>query len=255
MARLCLALFATFAMAACAIAVGAERAPTSRASVRRVVVKSASPAPGELSTAPATAAHRTARKRRAAAQRVIRVGPSVAFAKVRGVPLFHPSDRVERVGFHQASDVASVNMTPMKSAVRGKRLPSRYRPTSRHTAVDIVVDPRSKLRAPVSGVVKKTGRYRLYCKHPDAFVVISPDGHPDLEVKILHITGVRVRPGDRVEAGKTPLAWRATKFSFGSQIDAFTAKPAWPHVHMEVTKLAVPSAVPVPGVSKLAFGC
>ncbi len=239
MARLSLALFAVMAMAACGIAVGSEGASTSRASMRRVV------------RGPA----KTAQQGRAAAERTVRVKGSVAFAKVKGVPLLHPSDRVERVGFHQASDVANVNMTPVGSAVRGKLLPSRHRPTSRHTAADIVVDPRSKLRAPVSGIVKRAGRYRLYCRHPDAFVVISPDGHPELEVKILHITGVRVRPGDRVEAGKTPLAWRATRFPFGSQIDAFTAKPAWPHVHLEVTRLAVPSAEPVLGRSKLAFGC
>jgi hypothetical protein len=84
--------------------------------------------------------------------------------------------------------------------------------------------------------------------------VISPDGHPELEVKVLHITGLRVRPGDRVVAGKTKLAQHATRFPFSSEVDAFTARPAWPHVHIEVTKLAVPSAAPQPGKS-LTFGC
>jgi hypothetical protein len=185
---------------------------------------------------------------------VLLVGPTVPFAKVAGVPLFHPTDRVERVGFHQASDVRNVDMTPVGTAVRGKVLPTRHRPTPAHSAVDIVVDPRSKLHAPVSGIVKRAGKYSLYCKTPDAFVVISPDGHPELEIKMLHITGLRVRSGDRVVAGKTPIAWHATKLPFGSQVDAFTARPAWPHVHMEVTRLEVPSATPVLGPSTLAFG-
>jgi murein DD-endopeptidase MepM/ murein hydrolase activator NlpD len=175
------------------------------------------------------------------------------FARVGGVALVLPAERVERVAFHQASDIASLNLTPAGAAVRPKVLPSRHRPTSRHTAVDIVVDPRSEIRAPVTGIVKRAGEYSLYCKYQDAFAVISPDGHPELEVKMLHISGRRVRAGDRVVAGVTLLAKRSTKFAFGSQVDAFTAAPAWPHVHMEVTRLDVPSATPVTGPSTLAF--
>jgi hypothetical protein len=73
-------------------------------------------------------------------------------------------------------------------------------------------------------------------------------------VKLLHISGVGVRAGDRVAAGKTTIAQHATPLPFGSQIDAFTEDPAWPHVHMEVTQLEVPDAKPTPGKS-LTIGC
>jgi hypothetical protein len=178
---------------------------------------------------------------------------SGVFARVGGVPLVYPAARVERVGFHQASDVHSVNLTPAV-APRSALLPSRGRGTARHTAADIVVDPRSEIRAPVSGIVTRAGDYRLYCKYSDAFVVISPVGHPELQVKILHISGRRVHAGDRVVAGRTVIATRPTLFPFRSQIDSFTRSPRWPHVHVEATRLAVPSAVPVRGPNTLAFG-
>ncbi len=180
---------------------------------------------------------------------------STVFAQVRGVRLVHPAVRVELVGFHQASDVNSVGLVAAPTAVRPKVMASRHRPTASRSAADIVVHPQSEIRAPVSGIVKRAGNYKLYCKTPDSFAVISPDGHPELEVKLLHISGLRVRPGDRVLAGRTLLARRPTKLPFGSQVDAFSsARPAWPHVHMEVTRLAEPSATPVAGPSTLAFG-
>jgi hypothetical protein len=180
---------------------------------------------------------------------------SAVFARVGGVPLVHPAARVERIGFHQASDVNSLGLTPATTAVRARVLPSRHRPTPSHSAADIVVHPQSEIFAPVSGIVKRAGNYRLYCKTPDSFAVISPAGHPELEIKLLHISGLRVRPGDRVVAGKTLLAKRPTKLPFGSQVDAYSShRPAWPHVHMEATRLTEPSATPVAGPSTLAFG-
>jgi len=233
MARFSLALFSAVVVAACGTALGIERAAVTRASTTRVPKAAATSEP-----VPPRAVAR----------------PPTPFATVDGVALVHPADRVERVGFHQASDVATLDLEVLGSAIRPKVLPSRSRPTSARSAVDIVVDPRSEIRAPVSGIVKRAGGYRLYCKYPDGFVVISPDGHPELEVKALHISGVRVRPGDRVVAGKTLLAKHATRFPFRSQVDAFTADPAWPHVHMEVTQLDVPDARPQFGKS-LTLGC
>ena len=210
------------------------------------VLRSSSPAPTRAPAAASPTPAPTSSPARSTARE-----PSRAFARVGGVALLLPAQRVEMVGFHQASDVNSLNMTPAAGTVR---LPSRHRPTSRHTAADIVVHQQSEIYAPVSGVVKRAGDYQLYCKSPDAFVVISPDGHPELEVKMLHISGRRVHPGDRVVAGKTLIAKRPTKLPFASQVDAFTG-PQWPHVHMEVTRLDVPSATPVVGplATGLAF--
>jgi murein DD-endopeptidase MepM/ murein hydrolase activator NlpD len=248
MVRLGLALFAVAAVA-CGVASGSDGASTSRV-VTELATSAAAATPSP--TPEVTPAPRRPKPKPAVA--IAASDPrDVPFARVSGVALVHPSEEVVRVGFHQSSDLANRNMTPARTAARGVTLPSRGRATSRHTAADIAVQPRADIYAPVTGVVKRAGDYRLYCKYQDAFVIISPDGHPELEVKILHISGRRVRAGDRVVAGETRIASRPTKFPFSSQIDAFTSVP-FPHVHIEVTKLAVPSAVPQPNAG-LKFGC
>jgi hypothetical protein len=119
-------------------------------------------------------------------------------------------------------------------------LESRQRDTPARTAADIVVDPEVEIRSPVTGTVKRAGSYTLYCDHRDDFVVIEPDDHPGWEVKVLHMTGVQVRPGHRVVAGETVLAPRPHKLPFDSQVDETTAPPPWPHVHIEVVDPAIP---------------
>lgn len=157
------------------------------------------------------------------------------FASVGGVTLTHPSSRVERVGFHQSNNDGARQLTALPTAVAPTMLEDRERDTGGAGAADVVVDPDIEIRAPVTGRVKRAGRYVLYCRHSDDYVVIEPDDHPGWEVKILHIDGVQVRAGDRVVAGRTVLAPRATKLPFASQVDEVrTADPPWPHVHIEV---------------------
>ena len=106
----------------------------------------------------------------------------------------------------------------------------------------------TEIRSPVTGRVKRAGRYVLYCKHSDDYVVIEPDDRPGWEVKVLHIDGVRVRAGNRVVAGQTVLAPRATQLPFESQVDKVrTADPAWPHVHIEVVDPTIPDRPTGPG--------
>ena len=157
------------------------------------------------------------------------------FASVGGVTLTHPSSRVERVAFHQSNHDGARQLTALPSAVRPTMLEDRERDTGGAGAADVVVDPGWEIRAPVTGRVKRAGRYVLYCKYTDDYVVIAPDDQPGWEVKVLHIAGVQVRAGDRVVAGRTVLAPRATQLPFESQVDEVrTADPAWPHVHIEV---------------------
>lgn len=157
------------------------------------------------------------------------------FASVGGVTLTHPSRRVERVAFHQANHDGARQLTALGTAAAPITMDSRDRETESNTAADIVLDPTSEIRSPVTGTVKRSGTYVLYCKYSDDYVVVEPDGHPGWEVKILHIDGVRVRAGTRVVAGQTVLAPRATPLPFKSQVDEFsTAEPVWPHVHIEV---------------------
>ena len=169
------------------------------------------------------------------------------FATVGPLTLTHPSSRVERVAFHQSNHDGARQLTALPSAVVPLTLEDRERDTGGQGAVDIVVDPATEIRSPVTGRVKRAGTYVLYCKHSDDYVVIEPDDHPGWEVKILHIDGVQVRPGNRVVAGRTVLAPRPTQLPFESQVDEVrTTDPAWPHVHIEVVDPAIPDR-PGPG--------
>ena len=169
------------------------------------------------------------------------------FATTGPLTLLHPSARVERIGFHQANHEGARQLDPTPGAVAPATLEVRDRLTPDRTAADVVVDPALEIRSPVSGRVKRAGTYVLYCRHSDDYLAIEPDGAPGWEVKILHISGVQVRPGARVTAGVTVIAPGPTQLPFQSQVDELrTVEPAWPHVHIEVVDLSIPDR-PNPG--------
>ncbi len=166
------------------------------------------------------------------------------FAEVGGVTLFHPAAVVERVGFHESNHEGARQMSVAPTAVAPVTLSSRERGTGGRTAADIVVDPATEIRSPVTGTVRRAGTYVLYCDHSDDFLVVAPDTNPAWEVKLLHISGVRVRPGDRVVAAETVVAPRPTQLPFKSQVDRRSpVKPAWPHVHVEIDDPSIPNVV------------
>lgn len=138
---------------------------------------------------------------------------------VEGITLLHPAARVERVGFHESNHEGAKALAALPTAASPTRLEARERGTALDTAADVVVDPAAEIRAPVTGRVKRAGTYVLYCKHSDDYLVIAPDDRPDWEVKLLHIDGVLVRAGDRVVAGVTVIAPRATQRPFESKVD------------------------------------
>jgi hypothetical protein len=169
------------------------------------------------------------------------------FATTSGLTLVHPADAVERVAFHESNHDGARPMTFAETAVNPTVLESRERDTPAQTAVDIVVAPDGVVRAPVTGTIKRGGGYTLYCKYTDSFLVIRPDAAPELEVKLLHISGLAVRRGEHVTAGETVVAAHATQLPFTSQVDDLaTAPPAWPHVHVEVVDPSVKDR-PTPG--------
>lgn len=201
--------------------------------------------PSPSPPAPLTAADRSQRTRLVAeAER--RQIPAVAtpgwgpFATVGNVTLVHLAARIARIGFHESNHDGARQLTPSPGASNALTLPTRERGTGSRTAADVVVAPDEEIRSPVTGTVLRAGTYVLYCEHPDDYAVIEPDGHPGWEVKILHISGVRVAPGDRVIAGTTSLAPRSTPLPFRSQVDDHTAEPSWPHVHIEVVDPSIP---------------
>lgn len=169
------------------------------------------------------------------------------FASIAGVLLVHPAAAVERVGFHQSNHEGARQLDVASTAVAPTTLETRGRLSGERSAADLVVDPDAEIRSPVTGRVKRAGSYVLYCKYTDDYLVVAPDGQPSWEVKLLHITGLRVKAGDRVVAGETPVAAHATQLPFESQVDEVAGvAPAWPHVHIEVVDPSIRNR-PSPG--------
>lgn len=162
------------------------------------------------------------------------------FGTVGDIELRQPSAAVELIGFHQSNHDGAQAITSSDEASPSFVMDSRNRDTNRSGAADIAAHPLVEVRAPVTGTVVRAGGYVLYCRYADDYVVIEPDGHPGIEVKVLHILGLHVVTGDRVTAGETVLADHPNQLPFRSQIDAFTGDPAWPHVHIEVVDTSIP---------------
>jgi len=169
------------------------------------------------------------------------------FATAGGVVLRHPAARVERIGFHESTVDGAQQLEPLPTSAPTLVLEGRARDTTARGAADVMVDPDAEIRAPVTGTVRHAGTYVLYCKYSDDFLVIEPDDHPGWEVKVLHIDGVRVQPGARVQAGITVVAPRATRLPFQSQVEEGSYRPAWPHVHIEIDDPNVPDRPTGPG--------
>src|SRR3954469_8071495 len=172
--------------------------------------------------------------------RVVREQDGIPFGVAVDVTMHYPSRRVERIGFHQSNDEGARHIEPLDTGIPSTTLDSRGRLSDPNSSADVVVDPASDIRSPVSGTVISTGEYNLYCDLYDDFINIEPDDHPGWKVRIIHITGLNVATGDRVEAGVTVIAPGARILPFVSDVDELrTVDPAWPHVHMEVVDPSV----------------
>ncbi len=183
----------------------------------------------------------------AAPQRPVTQQNYTPFATAGGVVLRHPANRVERIGFHESTLDGAQQLESLPTSAPTLVLEARDRDTVARGAADVMVDPDAEIRAPVTGTVRYSGTYVLYCKYSDDFLVIEPDSHPGWEVKMLHIDGVKVRPGNRVEAGVTVVAPHATRLPFESQVEETSFRPAWPHVHVEIDDPNVPDRPTGPG--------
>lgn len=156
------------------------------------------------------------------------------------VTLTHPAAQIERIGFHESGHDGARHQAAYETAARAMVMPTRNRGTGAQTAADIVVAPDTEIRSPVTGTVIRAGGYTLYCDHRDEYFVVEPDSRPGWEVKVLHIEGLSVATGQRVEAGVTVVAARSRVLPFESQVDEFTGEPSWPHVHIEVVDPSIP---------------
>lgn len=172
--------------------------------------------------------------------RVVDTQDHSVFATTANLSLVHPARNVERIGFHESSHDGAQQMTILDSTIAWIVMDTRDRGNASRTAADIVVDPSDVIVAPITGTVIRSGAYTLYCEHPDNFVVIEPDDQPGWEVKIFHILDLTINTGARVVAGETQVAQGARLLPFNSQVDSYTAEPAWGHVHIEVVDPSIP---------------
>ncbi len=166
--------------------------------------------------------------------------PYEQFATVEGIAMHYPAAVVETIGFHESGHDGSKLWPTDAITSPWTVLDSRERGTHPRSAADVVVAPDIEIRSPATGTVVAASTYVLYCEHSDDLVYIAPDEHPTWQIRIFHVSGVQVQVGDRVEAGVTVLAPRATELPFASQVDEQTAEPSWPHVHIEVVDPNVP---------------
>lgn len=155
-----------------------------------------------------------------------------AFAKVDGIRLHLPSNRVLGIGYHQAPRSGEHRLALTNLDPRGFTMPSRGRGTHRTSAVDIAMPADAEVVAPVSGIVEDVTGYALYGRHADAHLTIRSEARSDRAVRVLHVRGVRVRVGQRVEGGVTTIAAGANQFPFDSQIDGHVGRH--PHVDISV---------------------
>lgn len=181
--------------------------------------------------------------------------PTNTFARMAGTSLhIHfpaPANKLVAVGFHQASNRKAVRFIPgmtchkIDKASKTKALlkkykslklfqqPLRGRGDSNFTAADCAVPPKTVVFAPVSGVVTNVRHYKLYGYIDDLRLEIKPDGWPHLRVVMIHITGVKVKAGQRVVGGVTPVAI-VRHLPIGSTINRFVPVSPVDHVHIQV---------------------
>jgi murein DD-endopeptidase MepM/ murein hydrolase activator NlpD len=108
------------------------------------------------------------------------------------------------------------------------------------TAVDVGADAGTPVFAPVTGTVVKVKEYLLYGKYADNEIHIQPDGHPELDLVIIHVADVTAIPGDRVIAGVTQIATvRLLSDRLNEQLGEYTTGSG-DHVHVQINDVNHP---------------
>jgi hypothetical protein len=158
------------------------------------------------------------------------------------------------VGFHQASGKKVLMQTPTSSVIRiykpiktkkllGKvaglkmfQQALRGRGTSNMTAADCAVKPNSVILSPSTGTVMLVKNYRLYGVYRDVQLEIQPDGaSPKIRVVVLHIQDPKVKVGDRVQGGVTPIA-TVRHFRFLSSVNRYLPVKYADHTHIQINR-------------------
>lgn len=142
--------------------------------------------------------------------------------------LLHTPPGAVHVGFHESGSPMAL---PITAGDGHSVLPTRGRGTHPGSAVDIAMPAGVPVTSTVTGIVTVAQPYALYGTTGDLMVTVVPEARPDIEVRHLHLDGLAVQPGERVEAGHTIIAATARQLPFRSQIDHVAGHG--PHVHVE----------------------
>ena len=193
------------------------------------------------------------------ASRASRSGPRAlpAFAAADDVELAQPSPDVARVGFAEARRGTAKTLVPLGTLVDNANedkfvpgddtegpdyhiLASQGAPWSATSSASVIVPRRALLHAPVDGEVAEVSRYPMADGASDVRVRIVPDDAPEVAVELRHLDDVGVRPGQQVEAGRTPLGV-VRSISLAHPADAIT-DDGQAHLRVEVRPARSPGA-------------
>jgi biotin carboxyl carrier protein len=169
------------------------------------------------------------------------------------VTLFVPAAEAVLVSFHEAALPEAIAFVPFGKLLGNENSTrfsapqaqsggapyrvqvSRGRPNAPTSAVDIALADGEAVLSPVAGVVAEVRSYALYGTYDDVRLELHPDEATEYAVILIHVEGVQVRAGDRVEVG-TVLADNARRFPFEAVVDRATAPVKLGHVHIEVKR-------------------
>jgi biotin carboxyl carrier protein len=169
------------------------------------------------------------------------------------VTLFVPAAEAVLVSFHEAALPEAIAFVPFGKLLGNENSTrfsapqaqsggapyrvqvSRGRPNAPTSAVDVVLADGEAVLSPVAGVVAEVRSYSLYGTYDDVRLELHPDEATEYAVVLIHVEGVQVRAGDRVEVG-TVLADSARRFPFEAVVDRATAPVKLGHVHIEVKR-------------------
>ena len=116
--------------------------------------------------------------------------------------------------------------------------------TEMDTSIDVGALAGTTVVSPVDGTVVLIRDYRLYDELDDIEIHIQPDGHPELDVVLIHTTDPLVKVGDRLEAGVTPLSHvrNIDDFLTDVQLGFFTPEGVGGnHTHVQVNDATFPN--------------
>ena len=211
--------------------------PEQAAHIIRQVVGPSAPEPSEAASGDEEESEATEEEPEAVDEDVVAENgdalPTRQIAAFGDIPIYSPIPQNNLTGvlFHQASYETGLVMTTqlpeanaetvnVDNPVRVNREQTEgdwvdadalhlYRitdSTQMDTSIDVGAPWGTTVYAPVTGTVVLVKDYDLYGYVPDVQIHIQPEGHPELDLVLLHQYDPMVQAGDKVVGGVTPLS-------------------------------------------------